>query len=366
MASSNSLARLKSPWVLLIFAVALAAIVAYIAYAYLQQREERIKQDLAASNNKRQTPKVSVVVPREDVRIGVVVEQGMFVAREIDQDLVYPDTVLASDFSTVRGQRLARPVLHGRPLRLTDLTVPEVRDVASVLPVGMRAVTIEIDNVNSISQTLRPGHRVDVFLISTATKSKGADSAESSEGPLNQAMLYMQNLAVIATGQEFQDVASPDSDRISKMARPGEIEGQRDKGFDTITVLVSPAEAARLLVGQKLGSYRVALRGTKDDRAVALRPLTGNDVLPHPEAGGPGGGVEFIVGGKSGGAAALPPTLVSMGQPNAARGAPAAPAQKTPDVKATVQEVLRNLTAPRTSINADDRDAKSAPSPATR
>lgn len=368
MASTSVVSRLKSPWVLLLLAVGLAAVVAYIAYAYLQQREVRIRQDLAASNSKKQTPKASVVVPREDSRVGTVVDLGIFVTREIEQDLVYPDTILANDFPSVRGQTLARPVLRGRPLRLTDLTAPEIRDVASLLPAGTRAVTIEIDNVNSIAQTLRPGHRVDVFLLSAAPRKKGAE-AEATEASMNQATLYMQNLAVLATGQQFQDISDANADRLTKMARPGEVEGQREKGFDTVTVLVTPGAAARLLVGQKLGSYRVALRGGKDDRTVAMGPLTSEDVMPTPRGGGGAGGdVEFIVGGKSGGSAALPSTLVAMGLKSADGARVATPAATTrpADVRGTVEEVMRSMMTPRTIINADSRETKSATNPSSK
>ncbi|MFT7722009.1 MAG: Flp pilus assembly protein CpaB [Roseateles sp.] len=346
---SVSLARLKNPWVLLLFAAGLAALVAYIAYVYLQQREQRIKEEVAARASHGQTPRVAVVVPRQDAPVGTGLDQGLFVARDIEQDLVYPDTIMARDFDSVRGQRLARPVMRGRPLRLTDLQAPEVDDVASLLPAGMRAVTIEIDTVNSIAQTLRPGHRVDLFLMSKADKAKDSEIAEMR---LNQATLFMQNLTVLATGQEFQDVAGGDAEKLAKMVRPGEVQGAREKGFDTITVLVTPREAARLIVAQKMGSFRVALRGRKDADTVALRATTGTDVLP-PTAGR-GEGVEFIVGGKGGGNAALPSSLVPVGLPDRPAGARAATAQA--DVRAAVVQALGEMVQPRRP------DAERAPS----
>lgn len=361
---STNLARLKNPWVLLLFAAGLAALVAYIAYVYLQQREQRIKDEVAARATRDQAPRVAVVVPREDAPVGAGLEQGLFVAREIEQDLVYPDTVMARDFDSVRGQRLARPVLRGRPLRLTDLQAPEVHDVASVLPAGSRAVTIEIDSVNSIAQTLRPGHRVDVFLLSKADKAR---DAEVPEARLNQATLFMQNLAVLATGQEFQDVAGSDPERLSKMVRPGEVQGAREKGFDTITVLVTPREAARLLVAQKMGSFRVALRGRKDDDAVALRATTGTDVLPL--AAGRGDGVEFIVGGKGNGGAALASSLVPMGlpdRPGTAGPAAPAPAVRQADVKAAVAQALNDIALPRGRAGGTAPSGSSDPSAALR
>lgn len=339
--SSALVNRLKSPWVLLLFAAGLAALVAYIAYVYLQQREQRIKEEVAARSSRQQAPKIAVVVPREDARIGVVVDQGLFVAREIDQDLVYPDTVLADDFSTVQGQRLARPVLRGRPLRVTDLQAPEIHDVATVLPAGMRAVTIDIDSVNSIAQTLRPGHRVDVFLMSKANRPR---DVEVPDQQLNQATLFMQNLAVLATGQEFQDIANGQaSERVTKMVRPGEVDGASTKDFDTITVLVTPNEAARLLVGQKMGTFRVALRGKQDTTPIAMRTMTGNDVLPVST--GRMGGVEMIVGGKNSGGGAIAPTLMPMGPPIV--NMPAPQQARAGDVRASVENLMRDMTTPR-------------------
>ncbi|MBW8777548.1 MAG: Flp pilus assembly protein CpaB, partial [Stenotrophomonas sp.] len=203
----------------------------------------------------------------------------------------------------------------------------------------MRAVTIEIDSVNSIAQTLRPGHRVDLFLLSKANKPKDKEVPELA---LNQATLFMQNLAVLATGQEFQDIASGNSERVQKMVRPGEVEGAREKGFDTVTVLVSPKEAARLLIGQKLGTFRVALRGSKDLTPVAMRSVTGGDVLPM--GGELRNGVEFIVGGKSGGNATVPSTLVASGLPPQNTNAPGS--AREPEIRNAVRETLQQIGTP--------------------
>lgn len=115
---SALVAQLKSPWAVLALAIALAGGVAFLAYTYLQQRELRIKEEAAASNSRSRTPMVAVAVPLADSTTGVVIDKTRFSAREVEEDLVYPDTVLASDFESIEGQRLARPVLRGRPLRL--------------------------------------------------------------------------------------------------------------------------------------------------------------------------------------------------------------------------------------------------------
>lgn len=298
MNSKKIIGKLTSPLVLLLLAALLAGGVAWVAYAYLQQREAVIKSELTAKSRQKEAPKVSVVVPKADAAIHTVLNNNSFVSRSVDEDLVYPDAIRASDFPSIEGQKLARPVLRGRPVRLSDLRVPEVNDVAAIVPAGRRAMTIEIDNLNSIAQTLRPNHHVDIFLISKAPKAEG-HQAEADDRLREQAILFMQNMVVLATGREFADV-SGNGERLSSMVRPGEVAGagDRERNFNSITLLVSPQEAARLLVGQKLGSFRLMLRGQKDQEPLQLAATLGADVMPGAARKGVAQSVDMIVGGR--------------------------------------------------------------------
>jgi len=332
--------RLKNPLVLLLIAALLAGGVAWVTLQYLQKREEALKEELAASGKADAPRRVSVAVPLADAGVGTVLNLDTFVSRPVEEDLVYPDTVLAEDFMAMQGMKLARPVLRGRPLRVTDLQVPEVRDVAAVLPAGRRALTIEIDNINSISQTLRPNHHIDIYLLSkpegpAAGGAPGAAGAnETGDKGREQVSLYMQDMVVLATGTEFADVTRSDGPALEKMVRPGEIEGRSDGDYDTVTLLVTPEQAARLMVGQKLGTYRVVLRGEEDRARIAYHTLRGADVMGGAMRGRDAG-IEFIVGGggdKLISELAQAPSQDARVSAARARSAPAqaAPAQATP------------------------------------
>lgn len=287
-------ARLSSPLALFLLAAALAAGVSLFAYLYLQQREATIEQELAERSRRAAYATVDVVVPMLDAAANTVLNGATFVSRPVEDDLIYPDTLLAKDFASLEGVRLARPVLRGRPVRASDLQQPEVDDVAAILPKGLRAMTIEIDNLNSIAQTLRPNHRVDIFLLSKAAKG----NFDGDDKALEQAALFMQNMVVLATGRHFQDVIT-NPDINSKMSLPGEVEGaaKADNSFDSITLLVNPAEAAKLMVGQKMGAFRVVLRGSADREALTLRPTRAGDFMARPPKKRDAG-IEFIVGGR--------------------------------------------------------------------
>jgi pilus assembly protein CpaB len=303
MSKFRILSRLNGPWVILAISLASALLVSWFAYIYLQQREHSLQQQAVSAARGHRRPDVVVVVPIEDSNVGAVLTKEKFVARPIEDDLVYPDTLLAADFDTYEGQKLAQPVLHGRPVRMSDLVVPAVKNVASIIPDGKRALTIEIDNLNSISHTVHAGDHVDLFLLSTVEKSSTAGSSAESgsggdKGGQAQASLFMQDMLLIATGREFEDVVGHQTPNIEKMAQPGSINGREGeaKEYDTVTLLVSPIEAEKLLVGQRLGNFRIALRGKKDENPVNVKPLNGNDVMQ--QATGAHRSIEYIVGGK--------------------------------------------------------------------
>lgn len=354
--NSKLAARLTSPLALLLFAALIAAGVAALAYHYLQQREETMRAELAASSRVKTTPKVQVVVPNADVEAGTVLGGARFVSRPVDDDLVYPDTLLAKDFPSAQGLRLARPVLRGRPVRMSDLQQPEVDDVAAVLPHGTRAMTIDIDNLNSIAQTLRPNHRVDIFLISRLSGGQHERQQGQDDKALEQASLFMQDMVVLATGREFQDVSNPALDS-NRMARPGEVEGgaetDQERSFDSITLLVKPQEAAKLMVGQRMGTLRVVLRGRNDRDALALRTLRARDLMPAA-ARGRDAGIEFIVGGRGNLVARmdlLPSQIRAMqAAGEQGRGAMPAPAPEAPAMQLPPMPVPAGVTEPVPSL----------------
>jgi pilus assembly protein CpaB len=305
---SKLFTRLTSPLALFLLAALLAAGVSMVAYLYLQKREAVMQEEIARKNSRRELRTVDVVVPRQDVPANTVMSGAIFVSRPVEDDLIYPDTLLAKDFASMEGLRLARPVLRGRPVRAADLVRPEVNDVAAILPKGLRAMTIDIDNLNSIAQTLKPNHRVDIFLLSKTPKSGNSGEDEKAS---EQATLFMQNMVVLATGRHFEDVIS-NPELNARMSAPGEVDapGASESGFDSITLLVDPKEAAQLMLGQKLGTFRVVLRGANDRATLALRPTRAGDILP----GLPRGrdlDIEFIVGGRGAnmlGKLAVPPS----------------------------------------------------------
>jgi hypothetical protein len=145
------LSRINKMWLLMGAAVILGLVATWVTTQYLKTREARIEAE--AKKRAIGGTTVSVVVPTRKLKKGDVVDSGTMAARDVLAETVYDETVLAADFGKVQGSRLLRPVEEGRPLRLSDLDI-HVKEFSETLPEGKRAITVEIDELNSIAQIL--------------------------------------------------------------------------------------------------------------------------------------------------------------------------------------------------------------------
>jgi pilus assembly protein CpaB len=321
----NLRSLLANPWVLLVLAILVAGGLTFVLYKYLNDRENKLKADLAAQTV---GSGVQVVVPAHDVPVGTPLTSSEFVTREISGDMVYDDMIRPDDFEKYRSAHLVKAVRRGLPLRAGDIDALRGRDFSDMLPAGQRALTVEIDPVNSTALLLRPGNRVDLYWVGKVFH----EDHQSDEKKVAQ--LLMPNVLVLATGQDMrardageaaqQDEANANSSAMSRQ--------QQAMGYTTVTLQVPIEEVPRVALAQKIGGLRLILRNA-DDKGNDGPPLVQeSDVFMDPMQGVPttGGGraaqvVEMISGGGSNGSS----VLVSPGpQP-----APAQPA-RTDDTQA--------------------------------
>lgn len=108
----------------------------------------------------------------------------------------------------------------------------------TLIPEGMRAITLRVDDTISVAGFVRPGHRVDVLTT--------IDMDDNNHQTVTRTIL--QNLEVIATGQELDD---EDAIKNAKLV-------------PTVTVLVSLGQAELLTLASNAGVIRLVLRNTTD------------------------------------------------------------------------------------------------------
>lgn len=110
-----------------------------------------------------------------------------------------------------------------------------------LIPAGMRAMSVPVDEVSDIAGFVLPHSHVDI-LVAIDRSGNGADKAFSK--------LVLENVEVLAVAQE--------------------IEGTKDKPqvVRVVTLLVTPEEAERLALASRQGTLRLAMRNYSDDKIV--------------------------------------------------------------------------------------------------
>ena len=107
----------------------------------------------------------------------------------------------------------------------------------SMIPPGMRAVSVRVNDFSSVSGFVQPGSRVDVLMTGSATGSGEA-----------QTITVLRNVAVLANGQKLdRSILSSES-----------------QNSPVITLAVSPDDAAKLALAMNQGHIQLALRNPLD------------------------------------------------------------------------------------------------------
>lgn len=217
-------------WLILGVALGLGGLAAFGVNRYITRQV----QDIEARNKAHKT--VRVLVPKEDLPKGAVLNAKVVAARDVPAEWAHSNAITPDQFERVENQKLAYPAARGEMLLWSLLEGQRAPSFSSRLPTGHRAITVPVDEVNSISGMLEPGDRIDLM---AAVKK----DSRSFMFPL------LQNVAVLATGSRV--VVEADGK-----------EGRRT--FTTITLDATPEEAQRVLAAREVGKLAALLRAPGD------------------------------------------------------------------------------------------------------
>jgi len=151
-----------------------------------------------------------------------------------------------TDVQSVAGRIVRQPIGINQPIVGTALL--EADKTGGVLPLlippGMRAMSIPVDDVSDISGFVLPYSRVDVLVSVPITG--GASGGAVPIGQITK--IVLQNIRVLAVAQSLD--SGPDQPREAKV----------------VTLLVSPGDAERLAAATRLGTLTLAMRNFGDQQ----------------------------------------------------------------------------------------------------
>lgn len=135
--------------------------------------------------------------------------------------------------------------------------------MGAVIPPGMRAVSIRVDDVVAVAGFVGPGTRVDVLL--TGLPSAGGQASEM----LTKTIL--ENVQVLAAGQKIQPDAHGTPEKVN-----------------VVTLLCTIEDASKLTLASSEGRIQLVLRNPTDtiktdiSKGVGRRALYGGAPIPPP------------------------------------------------------------------------------------
>lgn len=224
----------------LVLTVAIAAGVAAAIFA--QHHLQRVAQQLEADAR---LPMRPVIVAAENLTAGTRLTLDHVAVRQMPEAWLPADVLAPEDQDLVAHAVLQHDLRRGDPVPWAYLVPPPER-FSSRLDAGRRAVTIPVDDMNSLAGMLQPDDRIDLFV-------SFVHQGERVTAPL------LQNLRVLATGRQHD----------------AEAEWDAAGRFATVTLDASPDEAVKLIAARQQGTISAMLRHGRDAVA-APSELRGN------------------------------------------------------------------------------------------
>lgn len=220
----------------MIVGLAIALVVAFVLSAFVYK----------------QFQKASAVKPVDTEHI-VVASSAMQLGTRVDASnlklIPWPaGQPVAGMFTSIEqcaNRALITPVAANELILNSKLAPKEAgAGLPAVIPEGMRAMSVAVNDVIGVAGFVTPGTKVDVLVTG---KLVGANHSE--EDTITRTIL--ENVAVLAAGQKIEQ------DREGK-----------PQTVPVITLLVSPEDAARLAMASTQGKIQLALRNTIDTKRV--------------------------------------------------------------------------------------------------
>ena len=284
----------RQSWIALGVALLLGVVAVYVANTYLTAKQNQSALD--------GTTKVAVAA--------VPMDFGNVITPDKVRYVDYPNRSIppgafqnAAQLLPAGQQRFAlMPIGVNEPILATKISGSgQGASIAALLPAGMRAATVRINDVSGVAGFVQPNNTVDVLITRQINSGSGAAQTVTD--------VLLQNVRVLAIDQQ-----SKNPDGTPKVAR-------------TATLQVTPIEAQKLALAQEAGTLSLVLRKPGETDNPVVETVSAAD-LRYNLYGGARYPAPAVVGGLgSSMAGAMDRTAAAISRPRRASSAPKAPAK---------------------------------------
>ena len=277
---------------ILIAAIGFGIAAAFMSILYLKSREAAIVESLVGEEQQM----VAVVVAKQDLKKGQQISPAQFAVRELPGKFVHSNAVVASSFNNFVGRYLVEDMSAGNSLLTSFIDVAFPLDFSDLIKKGRRSMTIQVDTDASTAGMMRPGNRIDIYVNigtrvvgyekeSTTDPLAGGDLQKvamqlasgltGSSGPSDVILPVLQDVLVLATGRDAY------AEHLDALGQP---QRRSTTNYNSITLDVTPEQAALLALAQDKGDLIGILRNRRDRGDAAFTGITPLDLFSNATA----------------------------------------------------------------------------------
>ena len=154
----------------------------------------------------------------------------------------------------LEGMYLAQDLMAGRPFTPATLPAQGRAGVSAVIPPGMRAVSLHVEEYIGVNRLIEVGDRVDVMAAKWMRSPGRADMTLAT---------VLQNVEVIATDRDVNT---------------------RQASLPNVTVLVNADQAGALTLADQASQIRLALRNPIDEAIIEAEDMRAEQVVADTRA----------------------------------------------------------------------------------
>jgi pilus assembly protein CpaB len=222
---------------IMVVAVILGLITAYLIWSYLRKAEEK--------NRSNWKPVVVAVV---DIKPRTKITRDMIKLEQAPRELIAETS--ATKIEDVENRLAAKDINAKAQIRGTDLvTEGQAPTLAFKVPEGMRAIAVGGDEVKFVGTSIQPGDRVDVL-------ARYQDPRTRQE----LTKMILQNVLVLAVNRGVTE------------------SGGKEGANSSMTLAVKPEETELIAAADGAGALRFSLRSVQDNKMVQSEGVTARDL----------------------------------------------------------------------------------------
>jgi pilus assembly protein CpaB len=226
----------------------LAAIASFALYRVVQHLP--VRQVEVAST--------TVVVAAQEIPVGTVLDAKDL--RTVAWPSRNPVPGAVSDPAMLIGRGVIEPIGEHEPITMTKVADPSAGGgLPPIIPAGLRAISVRVNEVIGVAGFVVPGTRVDVVVT--------VDKDQAGRDPMTRTVV--SNVQVLTAGSRF------DQEKAKKDGKPIQT--------SVVTLMVLPGDAEKIALAQNEGKLTLVLRNPLDVAPTETRGVRLASLMSTPD-----------------------------------------------------------------------------------